>query len=59
MANNGYRPNDPEVAARHAARFPALRLFDVDRNFGGWQKAQANFFADGAQFDQIYAAAPH
>jgi sulfate/thiosulfate transport system substrate-binding protein len=59
IARNGYRPRDPAVAARHAARFPAVRLLDIDRNFGGWAKAQANFFADGAQFDQIYAAAPH
>lgn len=59
IARNGYRPRDPAVATRHAAQFPDVKLFDIDRNFGGWQKAQANFFADGAQFDQIYAAAPH
>ena len=59
IARNGYRPRDPQVAARHAGEFPDVRLFDIDRNFGGWKKAQAIFFADGAQFDQIYAAAPH
>jgi sulfate transport system substrate-binding protein len=59
IAANGYRPRDPAVAARHAARFPALPLFDIDRNFGGWKKAQDIFFSDGGQFDQIYAAAPH
>ena len=59
IAANGYRPRDPAVIARYAARFPAVRLFDIDRNFGGWKKAQATFFADGGQFDQIYAAAPH
>ena len=59
IARNGYRPRDPDVAARHAAQFPRLRLFDIDRNFGGWAKAQKTFFAEGAQFDQIYAAAPH
>jgi sulfate transport system substrate-binding protein len=59
IARNGYRPRDPGVAARYASEFPNVRLFDIDRNFGGWAKAQANFFADGAQFDQIYAAAPH
>ena len=59
IARNGYRPRDPQVAARHAGEFPNIRLFDIDRNFGGWKKAQATFFADGAQFDQIYAAAPH
>jgi sulfate transport system substrate-binding protein len=59
IAANGYRPRDPAVAARYGAKFPDIRLFDIDRNFGGWKKAQAIFFADGGQFDQIYAAAPH
>jgi sulfate transport system substrate-binding protein len=26
----------------------------VDEVFGGWKKAQADHFADGASFDQIY-----
>jgi sulfate transport system substrate-binding protein len=49
-----YRPRDPVAVARYAKRFPALQLFEIDRNFGGWDKAQAKFFADGAIFDQIY-----
>jgi sulfate transport system substrate-binding protein len=52
-------PDAEGGAARHAARFPPVPLFDIDRNFGGWKKAQDIFFADGGQFDQIYAAAPH
>ena len=59
IAANGYRPRDPGVAARYAGKFPEIRLFDIDRNFGGWAKAQRIFFAEGGQFDQIYAAAPH
>lgn len=59
IARNGYRPRDQQVAARYARQFPNVRLFDIDRNFSGWAKAQAIFFADGGQFDQIYAAAPH
>jgi sulfate transport system substrate-binding protein len=50
-----YRPRDPEVAARHGARFPKVDLVTVDAVFGGWQKAQATHFADGGVFDQIYA----
>jgi sulfate/thiosulfate-binding protein len=50
-----YRPRDPKVAARHAARFPKLDLFTVDAVFGGWQRAQATHFADGGVFDRIYA----
>ncbi|WP_242354712.1 MULTISPECIES: sulfate ABC transporter substrate-binding protein [unclassified Anaeromyxobacter] len=52
-ARNYYRPRDPAVAARHAARFPRLELVTIDA-FGGWQKAQAAHFADGGVFDQIY-----
>ncbi|OYU16531.1 MAG: ABC transporter permease [Alphaproteobacteria bacterium PA4] len=58
IARNGYRPRDAAVAQRYAARFPQLQLFDIDRNFGGWKKAQATFFADGAVFDRIYTPGP-
>ncbi|HEY6005601.1 MAG TPA: sulfate ABC transporter substrate-binding protein [Anaeromyxobacter sp.] len=53
-ARSFYRPRDPQVAARHAARFPKVELFTVDTVFGGWQRAQATHFADGGVFDQIY-----
>jgi len=53
-AKHYYRPRNPAVAARNAARFPKLRLFTVDQVFGGWQNAHKTHFADGATFDQIY-----
>jgi sulfate/thiosulfate transport system substrate-binding protein len=53
-ARNYYRPRNAAVAARHAAQFPRLQLFTVDRLFGGWAKAQKTHFADGGVFDQIY-----
>jgi sulfate transport system substrate-binding protein len=53
-AKNWYRPRDPQVAAANASRFPALKLYTVDGDFGGWPKAQAVHFADGGVFDQIY-----
>ncbi|HEX4507798.1 MAG TPA: sulfate ABC transporter substrate-binding protein [Alphaproteobacteria bacterium] len=49
-----YRPRSPQVAARFAGQFPKLKLFTIDEKFGGWAKAQATHFADGAIFDQIY-----
>jgi sulfate transport system substrate-binding protein len=52
-----YRPRDPAAVAKYAAKFPTLPMVTIDRAFGGWRKAQADFFADGAIFDQIYA--PH
>lgn len=54
-ARHFFRPRDAEVAARHAALFPALKLFSVDEAFGGWTRAHAAHFADGASFDRIYA----
>jgi sulfate/thiosulfate-binding protein len=56
IAKNYYRPIDTTVAAQYADKFPHLKLFTI-QNFGGWTKAQAAHFADGASFDQIFAAA--
>ncbi len=53
-AKHYYRPRLPEVAAKYADRFKPLKLFTVDAEFGGWAKAHAEHFADGATFDQIY-----
>ena len=53
-ARNYYRPRQADVAARHEKTFPKVKLFTIDEQFGGWQKAQATFFADGGVFDQIY-----
>jgi sulfate/thiosulfate transport system substrate-binding protein len=52
-ARHYYRPVDPVVAARHAKQFAAVKLFNVNDVFGGWQKAQKIHFADGGVFDQI------
>jgi sulfate transport system substrate-binding protein len=54
IARHHYRPRDPEVAARHAADFPALTLLTVDQDFGGWRAAQKAHFDEGGSFDQIY-----
>lgn len=54
IARNYYRPRNPAVAAKYKSRFPNVKLFTIDRNFGGWAQAQANHFADGALFDQIF-----
>jgi len=49
-----YRPRSAAVAAKHAGDLPKIKLFTIDKVFGGWQKAQATHFADGGTFDQIY-----
>jgi sulfate transport system substrate-binding protein len=53
-AKHFYRPRDPKVAAKHAARFPKIELFTIDAVFGGWKTAQPKHFGDGGLFDQIY-----
>jgi sulfate/thiosulfate transport system substrate-binding protein len=51
---NHYRPRSAAIAAKHAADFAKIKLFTIDKVFGGWAKAQATHFADGGTFDQIY-----
>ena len=53
-ARHFYRPRTASVAAKYAAQFPKVTLVTIDEVFGGWKKAHAAFFADGALFDQIY-----
>lgn len=54
IAQNFYRPRDPEIAAHYSGQFPAVKLVTIDDSFGGWERAQAVHFDDGGTFDQIY-----
>jgi sulfate/thiosulfate-binding protein len=54
IGDNYYRPRNPAVAARFKSRFPKVPLMTIDRNFGGWAKAQSTHFNDGGLFDQIF-----
>lgn len=53
IARNFYRPRDPKIAQQFKAQFPAMTLVSVDRDFGGWAKAQKTYFDDGGVFDRI------
>jgi sulfate/thiosulfate transport system substrate-binding protein len=54
IAKNFYRPVHAEYAeATDMERFPQLELMTIDREFGGWAKAQARHFADGGVFDDM------
>ena len=54
-AENGYRPSDPSILAEYGDKFDLnVDMCTID-DFGGWDQAYADFFADGAIFDQIYA----
>jgi sulfate/thiosulfate-binding protein len=54
VAKNYFRPRDPAVLAKYRSQFPAIILSTIDKDFGGWDKAQATHFASGGVFDQIY-----
>ena len=52
IAKHYYRPRDPAVAAKYAARFPPMKLVTI-AELGGWAKVHRAHFAEGAMFDQI------
>jgi sulfate/thiosulfate transport system substrate-binding protein len=53
-AKHFYRPRLAAMASKYSSQFPNIKLFTVDKVFGGWHKAQRTHFADGGVFDQIY-----
>jgi len=50
-AKHYYRPIDKKVPTKLAK----VKLYTIEKAFGGWQKAQKTHFADGGTFDQIYS----
>ncbi len=54
IARHFYRPTDPVVLEKNRASFPDLKLFPITDIAKDWDDAQAKFFADGGEFDQIY-----
>ncbi|MBU6170785.1 MAG: sulfate ABC transporter substrate-binding protein [Verrucomicrobia bacterium] len=48
-----YRPRDPKAFAKWSKNFPEIQLVNIDRDFGGWAKAQKKHFDDGGTFDEI------
>lgn len=55
-ARHYYRPRNKEIAAKYSGNFSKVKLFTIDQVFGGWEKAQKTYFADGGVFDQIISA---
>ena len=49
-----YRPRNQKIAAKYAEKLPKLPLVTIDKDFGGWAKAQKEHFDDGGTFDKIY-----
>ncbi len=49
-----YRPrNEKSVPEAYLRPFSQLALFTINDVFGGWQKVQAEHFADGGIYDQL------
>jgi len=55
-AKHFYRPRNQEIAKKFTATLPEIPFVTVDKDFGGWTKAQQTHFADGGTFDKIYSA---
>lgn len=53
IAENYYRPFHPEYAKPDLDRLPKVDMITI-RDFGGWDKLQAEHFADGGIFDRIF-----
>jgi sulfate transport system substrate-binding protein len=53
IANQNFRPRDPAVLKKHAAKYPGIRTFSVEEKLGGWAAVKKAHFADGALYDQI------
>ncbi|MDF2922639.1 MAG: sbp [Paenibacillaceae bacterium] len=53
-AQNFYRPRLESVAKKYAGQFQEIKMVTIDKDFGGWAKAQKTHFSDNGIFDQIY-----
>ncbi|MFH1676079.1 MAG: sulfate ABC transporter substrate-binding protein [bacterium] len=54
IAKHYYRPRSKAIAEKYADKFPSLPMFTIDEMFGGWEKAQKEYFDDEGVFDKIY-----
>jgi sulfate/thiosulfate transport system substrate-binding protein len=52
-----YRPRNLQIAAKFSSTLRAISLVTIDKDFGGWAKAQQIHFDDGGTFDKAYQ--PH
>jgi sulfate transport system substrate-binding protein len=47
------RVHDAATTEKYAAQFPEVRLVTVEDAFGGWEKVQAEHFAEGGLLDKV------
>ena len=54
LAKHFFRPTSEAVLERHAASFPALRMFSIKEIALDFPDAHKQFIAEGGVFDRIY-----
>ena len=55
IAKNGYRPSNQDILNKYGDTFDLnVKLCNI-QDFGGWNQAYDDFFADGKIFDEIYS----
>lgn len=57
IAQNGYRPINPQIQARYRSQLPDLALFPVTAIAKDWGDAAQKFFADNGVIDTIHIPA--
>lgn len=53
IAKHDFRPRDEAILRANAAKFPAVKSFDVEALLGPWSELRKVHFADGGIYDQI------
>lgn len=53
LAKNYFRVRNDAVTKKYAAKFPKVKLDDVDQKFGGWDKVTADYFDSNALVDVL------
>jgi len=54
VAAHYFRPVNEKILSKYSTMFPEMPMQTI-ADFGGWEKAQRDHFADGGLFDRIYA----
>ena len=49
-----HRVYEEAAVTKYAAQFPEVRLVTVEDAFGGWDKVQADHFAEGGLLDKVF-----
>jgi sulfate transport system substrate-binding protein len=57
LAQQYNRVNDKAVTEKFKDKFPAVKLVTIEKEFGGWDKVNADHLNPGAKLDQLFGGA--